>query len=302
VKFVTVSSWIAALCTTALVFCTSARAEDPPALRISAAISLKDALGDIAEAYQAETGQKVELNLGASGQLMLQIREGAPVDLFISAGQKQVDDLINAKRVDAASRRVVAENALVLIVPNDATNAPKSFDDLKSERVKRIAIGQPRTVPAGEYAMQVLQSLKIASAVKDRLIYGANVRQVLDYVARGEVDAGIVYKTDAELFAKEVKVIATADEKWHQPIEYPAVIVKDSAHADAAEKFLKYLSEPEAQKTLAKYGFKSPRANSSTHPTTGATSSTGFQPAQSFSSRSRRVFASSRSLLKGART
>jgi molybdate transport system substrate-binding protein len=231
-------------------------AEQP--LRVSAALSLKDALEAIVKQYQADAGGQVELNLGASGQLMAQIREGAPIDLFISAGQKQVDDLIHSGLAVEASRTVVAKNSLVLIVPADQKNAVKSFADLKQAAVKRIAIGQPRTVPAGEYAMQVLKSLKIDDAVKDRLVYGANVRQVLDYVARAEVEAGIVYSTDALEAAKEVRVVATARDEDHKPIEYPAIVIKGAAHANAAEKFLKYLAGKEGQATLAKYGFALP--------------------------------------------
>lgn len=226
-----------------------------PAVRVSAAISLKDALEDIIKRYETDTGAKVELNLGASGQLMSQIREGAPVDLFISAGQKQVDDLVHSGLADESTRTVIAKNSLVLIVPADQKDGVKSFTDLSRTSVKKISIGEPRTVPAGEYAMQVLKSLKIDDAVKDRLVFGANVRQVLDYVARGEVDAGIVYKTDAMQAPKEVRVVAIAKEEDHKPIEYPAIVIKGATHADAAKKFLKYLAGKDAQKSLQDYGF-----------------------------------------------
>jgi molybdate transport system substrate-binding protein len=255
-----------------LAMAPSARAEAP--LRVSAAISLKDALEEIVKAYEAGTGAKVELNLGASGQLMAQIRDGAPIDLFISAGQKQVNDLVHSGRAVEASRTIIAKNSLVLIVPSDQKDAVKSFADLTHASVKRISIGQPRTVPAGEYAMQVLMSLKIDEAVKDRLVFGANVRQVLDYVARGEVEAGLVYKTDAMQAAKDVRVVATAKDEDHKPIEYPAVVIKDSANADAAAKFLKYLAGKDAQASLKKYGFALPEAGSTTpgaHPSTPAT-------------------------------
>jgi molybdate transport system substrate-binding protein len=227
-------------------------------LRVSAAISLKDALEEIGRHYESETGIKVELNLGASGQLMAQIREGAPIDLFISAAQKQVDDLAHSGLIDDSSRTVVAKNSLVLIVPKDPAGVVKSFADLSQASVKRIAIGQPRTVPAGEYAMQVLKAMKVDEAVKGRLVYGANVRQVLDYVARGEVEAGIVYKTDALQAAKEVRVVATAKDEDHRPIEYPAVTIKGSAHGQAAEKFLKFLAGQEARKSLTDHGFSLP--------------------------------------------
>jgi molybdate transport system substrate-binding protein len=245
-----------------------------PTVRISAAISLKDALEEISKQYETDTGVKVELNLGASGQLMAQIREGAPIDLFISAAQKQVDDLSHSGLIDESSRTIVAKNSLVLIVPIDQKDAVKSFAELSEASVKRIAIGQPRTVPAGEYAMQVLKTLEIDQAVKDRLVFGANVRQVLDYVARGEVEAGIVYKTDALQAAKEVRVVATAKDEDHKPIEYPATIIKGSAHAREAEKFLKYLSGKEAKKSLVDHGFALPDESPATKnagPSTHAT-------------------------------
>ena len=122
-------------------------------------------------------------------------------------------------------------------------------------------------MPAGEYAMQVLHALKLDDALKDRLVYGANVRQVLDYVARGEVEAGIVYKTDALQAANDVRVVATAEESLHRPIEYPAVQIKGSAHPREASRFLTYLAQPQAQATLRKYGFALPRA-STTGPAT----------------------------------
>jgi molybdate transport system substrate-binding protein len=264
-----IQTWVAIL---VCAISVSIRAAEPT-LRVSAAISLKDALEEIIPRYERETGRKVELNLGASGQLMTQVREGAPVDLFISAAQKQVDDLVHSGLADETTRTVIAKNSLVLIVPADETNAVKSFADLSQTSVKKISIGQPRTVPAGEYAMQVLKALKIDDAVKDRLVFGANVRQVLDYVARGEVDAGIVYKTDAMLAAKEVRVVATGKEEDHKAIEYPAIVLKDAAHADEAKKFLKYLADKDAQTSLAHYGFVLPEdpSETSTHPSTRAT-------------------------------
>ncbi len=259
----------------AILLCTIAPAirAAEPTVRVSAAISLKDVLEDIIKRYESETGAKVELNLGASGQLMSQICEGAPVDLFISAGQKQVDDLVHSGLADESTRTVVAQNSLVLIVPADQKDGVKSFTDLSQTSVKKISIGEPRTVPAGEYAMQVLKSLKIGDAVKDRLVFGANVRQVLDYVARGEVDAAVVYKTDAMQDVKDVRVVATAKEEDHKPIEYLAIMIKGAAHAHDAEKFLKYLACKEAQKSLKEYGFVLPedsQANNS-HPSTPAT-------------------------------
>src|SRR5688500_5853731 len=164
------------------VLCLLPLASRADTVHVSAAISLKAALTEIAAAYQKETGEQVRFNFGASGQLMAQIKAGAPADLFISAAPKQVDDLVAANLADAKSRRTIAANALVLVAPADAASPPKDFKDLADARQKRIAIGDPRTVPGGQYAMQTLTSLKLTDALKGRLIHAANVRQVLDYV------------------------------------------------------------------------------------------------------------------------
>jgi len=166
-----------------------------------------------------------------------------------------VNELIDAKAADAGSRVVIASNRLVLIVPADAEKPVAGFSDLADARVKRIAIGQPRTVPAGEYAAQVLKKLNVFDAVRERLVYGTNVRQVLDYVRRGEVDAGVVYTTDA-MTEPKVKVVATAEESSHDPIVYPAVIIpRPKGNEAGARKFLEHLQSEAAQKILRARGF-----------------------------------------------
>jgi molybdate transport system substrate-binding protein len=163
--------------------------------------------------------------------------------------------MIDAKAADAASRVVIASNQLVLIVPADAAEPIAGFSELADAHVKRIAIGQPRTVPAGEYAAQVLRKLNLFDAVRERLIYGTNVRQVLDYVRRSEVDAGVVYATDAMVEPK-VKVVATAEASLHDPIVYPAVIIpRRKGNEPGARKFLEHLQSEAAQKVLRARGF-----------------------------------------------
>lgn len=230
----------------------SARAET---IRVAAAISLKEAVTEIAKTYEMESGDKVEFAFGASGQLAAQVKSGAPIDLFISAANKQVDELAKEKLIDAASRRIVAANTLVLVVPAKAKDAPRNFEGLADAAVMKVAIGEPKTVPAGQYAQQVLDALKLTERIKSKLLYGANVRQVLLYVERGEVSAGIVYATDARESGDRVKVVATADAKWHEPIVYPAAIVSASKAPDATKRFLKYLSSERSQSVLKSKGF-----------------------------------------------
>lgn len=232
------------------------RDSEAPALRVAAAISLRPALDEIAESYR-RSGGAVELSYGSSGQLMGQISAGAPIDLFISAAHEQVDQLAEKGRV--AGRRIIATNTLVLVVPAGAAQAPEGFPALAGPQVSRVAIGDPQTVPAGTYARQVLDRLELSKALSDRIVYGANVRQVLSYVERGEVSAGIVYNTDARASGGKVRQVATADAAWHDPIEYPAAIVSASPRAAAAEAFLEFLGSAEGRAVLERHGFGPPR-------------------------------------------
>jgi molybdate transport system substrate-binding protein len=248
------------LIATALV----ARPDRAETINVAAAISLKESLQEIARAYAADTGDRVEFTFGASGQLMAQIKNGAPIDAFISAANKQVDDLDKAGLIDAKTRRVVAGNSLVLIVPADAPAGLSNFKGLADDRIRRLAIGEPRTVPVGQYAQQVLRKLELEQRLSDggRLVYGSNVRQVLDYVERGEVGAGIVYATDArEAGDAKVKVVATADPTTHEPIVYPGVLVKTSRKREAAVRFLDYLGSDKARKVFEAKGFAPAQAD-----------------------------------------
>jgi molybdate transport system substrate-binding protein len=234
-------------------------------VNVSAAVSLKEAMTDAAKAFESRTGQHVALTFGASGTLAAQIVNGAPVDAFISAASKQVNELDKAGMVEAGSRRVVARNALVLIVPPDEQNPPADFKSLP-ETTGKIAIGEPKTVPAGQYAMEVLRKLQIADKIADRVVYGASVRQVLDYVQRGEAAAGIVYATDAKEAGDAVKVAAVAEERWHEPIVYPGVVIKGCADPDGAKKFLDFLATPAGRAILIARGFLPPDAGPATGP------------------------------------
>jgi molybdate transport system substrate-binding protein len=239
-----------------------------PGITVSAAVSLRETLDEVANGWQKSSGIKVQINYGASGTLMTQIEAGAPVDVFISAGPEQVDRLIQKSLADAATRRVVAGNRLVLIAPPDSRQPPERFTDLADKRFAHIAIGQPQAVPAGMYAMQVFKSLAIDAAVQNRLVFGANVRQVLDYVQHGDADAGVVYKTDALAAGTQVKVVATADAAWHEPIVYPGIVLKGSSAAPSAIKFLDALRAPESAAIFRAHGFLAGADLSTTGPST----------------------------------
>jgi len=191
-----------------ILVCASASAETT--IRVGVAISLKDALTDLAGSFQKSTGDKVELTFGSSGQIQAQIRNGGDIDVFIAASRSQVRDLIKTDSVLPETQRVIAGNTLVLVVPADVKTSLDGFESLAGDSMKKLAIGEPKTVPAGAYAVEVLEKLGIYEKVHPRIVFGANVRQVLSYVERGEVSAGIVYGTDAKEAGEKVRIVATA--------------------------------------------------------------------------------------------
>lgn len=215
---------------------------------------MKDALSEINALYSAAT---VSVNYGASGALQHQIENGAPVDVFISAAAKNMDDLQRGHLVDAATRRDIAANRLVLVVPLSSSGV-HSFTDLNKPIIKRFAMGAPESVPAGKYAQQVLTNLNIYGSVTPKAVLGKDVREVLTQVELGNVDAGIVYKTDA-LTSKQVRIAATAPTKLHSPILYPAAVVSDSKDKPAAMAYVRFLASGTAKKIFKKYGFLAPK-------------------------------------------
>ncbi len=223
-------------------------------LTVAAASSLKDALEEIKTAYQ-ESNKNVKLtfSFGASGTLQQQIENGADVDVFISAAVKQMDALEEKGLIIQETRKNFLENQVVLIVPKDsALNI--DFKDLASEKVKQIGLGEPKGVPVGQYAEEVLTNLDILKQVKEKAVYGNNVKEVLTWVETGNVDAGIVYLTDANISDK-VKVAAAAPEGSHKPIYYPATVIKGSRNPEQAKGFTEFLYGSEAKAVFEKYGF-----------------------------------------------
>ncbi|BAZ49172.1 molybdenum ABC transporter, periplasmic binding protein [Nostoc sp. NIES-4103] len=248
-----IASWFLAI---ALPLVTSSPvvAQSDTNLLVSAAASLKDAMEEIKLLYQqSKPNVNINYNFGASGALQQQIEQGAPADIFISAGKKQVDALEQKQLLVAGTRSILAKNRLVLIVPKGVTGVT-SFYNLKDGKIKKIAIGEPRSVPAGQYAQQVLDKLKILPQVKSKLVYANNVRQVLASVESGNADAGLVYATDAKISDK-VTIVVAADEKYHSAIVYPLAVVKSSKNVSVAKEFVQFLSSGQAKAVLRKYGF-----------------------------------------------
>ncbi len=233
--------------------CTLQKAK-PVTLTLSVAASLTDAMNEIKELYKKEnSGVELMLNFGSSGALQQQIEQGAPVDIFISAAPKQMDALQQKNFLMEGSRHDLLENRMVLIVPRDST-AINSFQDLARERVKKVAIGAPESVPAGKYAQEAIVSLGLWEQILPKVVYAKDVRQVLAYVETGNVDAGIVYQTDTKISDK-VKVIAAAASQSHSPVLYPMAVIKGSKHSREAVEFTNFLMGEKAKKIFEKYGF-----------------------------------------------
>ena len=223
-------------------------------MTVSAAASLTNAFNEIKGLFEKNhAGLKVNVNYAASNPLLKQIQEGAPVDIFASADQGTMDKAVAAKVVDPATRKDFALNDLVLIVPA-GSKKPAKLEDIKA--LKRIAIGNPDSVPAGRYSKDALTTAKLWEAVQPQLIMGNSVRQVLDYVARGEVDAGFVYRTDAKQLADKVDVVMIVE--GHDPVSYPIAVVNTGKEAKMGQEFINFVISPEGQAVLAKYGFSKP--------------------------------------------
>lgn len=230
-------------------------ARHPVRLTVSAAASLKDALTAIDQDFQrAHPDVEITPNFGASGTLQLQVEQGAPVDVFVSAAPQQMDALAAKNLLLAQTRVDLLQNELVLIAPKDS-KVVTGFADLKSPDVHVIAVGDPRSVPAGTYAQQVLTALGLYAAVKNKMTLATDVRQVLADVETGSAEAGLVYSTDAAISPK-VRVVMDAPAGTHQLILYPAAVLRSSMNPDAAREFVNYLASPAARAVFAKYGFR----------------------------------------------
>jgi len=223
-------------------------------LTISVATSLTDAMKAIGPLYQQENqGVKIDYNFASSGSLQRQVEQGAPVDVFISAAAKQMDALQAKGLIISDTRQNILRNSIVAIVPLSST-AISDFQDLTSSRVNKISIGEPESVPAGRYAREVLIGLGMYDGLKGKIVFAKDVRQVLAYVETGNVEAGIVYQTDAKISDK-VKIVAIAPSSSHAPVLYPVAVIKDSKNAEVAKEFVQFLLSDAAGEVFTEYGF-----------------------------------------------
>jgi molybdate transport system substrate-binding protein len=223
-------------------------------IEVFAAASLTDALGEIAASYEKSTGDKVVFNFAASSTLELQIKAGAPADIFFSADEPKMNDLEKQGLIVKESRKDVLSNSLVIVVPSDSSVTLTSATQIADPKIKSIALGETRSVPAGIYAKEYLQKIGIWDQVSARVIPSESVRAALAAVETGNVDAGIVYKTDA-LHSHKVKIAYEVPVAEGPAISYPVALVQGTKNTTAAQKFLDYLESTDSLKTFEKYGF-----------------------------------------------
>jgi molybdate transport system substrate-binding protein len=222
---------------------------------------MKEAVEELGRGFSAaRSGLSVRYNFGSSGELQKQIEAGAPVDLFISAAQRQMDELQQKNLIVVASRRNFARNVLTVIKASDSKLDLSKASDLLDPRVSKIVIGNPKTVPVGQYSEESLKALGLWDRVQPKLVFAENVRQALDYVARGEVDAGFVYTTDAAIRRGQVVEAFRPAEDTYRPVIYPVAMVAGSKHQPVAQAFIDLLMGREGQSVLTRFGFLPPPA------------------------------------------
>lgn len=224
-------------------------------LIVLAAASLTDVMNELKGDYEKENPNvKITPSYGSSGTLQTQIEEGAPADIFFSAATKQMSALEKKGLILSDTKQNLLLNKIVLITPKGSAKGISIFADAASSKVEKVALGEPKSVPVGQYAEKVFTSLKILDAVKKKAVFASDVRQVLTWVESGSVDCGVVYATDAATTDK-VQMVAEAPKGSFDPVIYPVAALKSSKNADAAKAFLKFLSGDEAKAAFKKYGF-----------------------------------------------
>lgn len=238
-----------------LVACSTAPSDDREELLVAAAASLKDVMTDLGAAFEATEGVKVSFNFAGSNLLQRQIETGAPADLFASAADAPMDVLASRDLIIRDTRKAFATNTLVLITPQDSPHAVNSFDDLTGAEMGLIALGGDG-VPIRLYSEDLLRRKGLWDSLSSKFIFGANTRQVLAYVARGETDAGLVYRTDA-VISDRVRIAAQAEPSRHRPIAYPVAVISGSRQEAAARRFIAYIISDAGQKIIRKHGFGS---------------------------------------------
>jgi molybdate transport system substrate-binding protein len=249
-------SFLKGLCIFSLVllgiisFPSITRGNNNPKILVGVPVSLQTAIEEFSKKYP----QNVDYNFTSSGILQQQIEQGAPIDVFISAASKQMNALEEKKLLLPNTRKNLLTNQIALFTAKNNPSPIKNFQDLTQSKIKLVAIGETRTVPAGQYAAEVLKNLGIFTALESKFVFGNNVREIISYVEAGNADAGITFLTDTKT-SNKVKVIAIADKKLHTPIIYPVAVIKSTKSEQVAKKYLQSLQSESARKIFQKYGF-----------------------------------------------
>jgi len=249
--------FIVVLAVTGIFLVKAGKAVAEQELIVSAAASLTNAFQEIGEKFSSTNpGTKVVPNFAASGALLQQIEKGAPVDVFASADEKTMDQANEKKLILPETRKNFVSNGLVLVIPLGSKIPIKSPQDLTAKEVTKVALGNPDAVPAGRYTQEALTNEGLWEKLNPKFIPADSVRQVLDYVSRGEVDAGFVFATDAAIARDKVQVVATLEK--HKPILYPVAVVAATEKKDLAQRLIDFVLSREGQEILSKYGFGKP--------------------------------------------
>ncbi|MGM8365013.1 molybdate ABC transporter substrate-binding protein [Virgibacillus sp. W0181] len=232
----------------------NASGAEPIAITVSAAASLADVMKEVKETYENDHAVDITLNFAGSGKLAQQIEQGAPADVFITANERWMDTLAEKSLINTDSRREITGNQLVLIGRKEASLPIQTVPDIDTDKIDQIAVGNPKSVPAGQYAQEALKNMDLWEKLKDKYVLAKDVRQVLTYTETGNTDIGFVYKSDA-LISDNVTILAEVDATLHKKIIYSGAVVSDSESKEEAEAFLAFLLSESAQGTLHKYGF-----------------------------------------------
>ncbi len=229
--------------------------EAPPvSLMVSAAASLTEAMEEIKTAYKEENPNiNITYNFASSGSLQRQIEQGAEVDIFVSANIGKMDALSDKGLIIEDTKKEFLENKIVLIVPKDSSIVT-DFKDLTLDDIKVIGLGEPKSVPIGQYSDEILRNLNLLDKIKSKVVYGKDVKEVLTWVETGNADAGMVYETDS-IVSDKGKVVAKAPEGTHSPVYYPAAVIKESKNVEASKEFINFLYSSKAKPIFEKYGF-----------------------------------------------
>ena len=223
-------------------------------LIVSAAASLTNAFTELGKAYERDHPDvAIVFNFGGSGQLLQQIDRGAPVDVFASADEETMDQAQRRNLIIDETRVDFAGNTLVMVGPSDSSLAVSSIEDLRAKAIRRIAVSNPDSVPVGRYAKAALEMAGLWDVLEPKFINTQHVRQSLDYVARGEVDVGFVYATDAAAMQARIRVLAQVPVQM--PIRYPVAVVSDSRSPERAREFVAFVKSPTGQSLLRRHGF-----------------------------------------------